>query len=119
MTRDVSPGDAADLARQFGDRLLQVRSQTSLRVLLKARCGGEHHGARNASDLPSEVQDGPRIAKAALGRGALGQGWRTILPGMPPAAFALYALAAWASGYTPPTWGRRWPSSTRRASSVS
>jgi FAD/FMN-containing dehydrogenase len=26
MTRDVNPGDAADLARQFGDRLLQVRS---------------------------------------------------------------------------------------------
>jgi FAD/FMN-containing dehydrogenase len=25
MTRDVSPGDAADLARQFGDQLLQVR----------------------------------------------------------------------------------------------
>ena len=47
------------------------------------------------------------------------QGWRTIRPGMPPAAFALYASAAWASGYTPPTWGRRWPSSTRRASSVS
>jgi hypothetical protein len=28
------------------------------------------------------------------------QGLRTILPGMPPAAFALYASAARASGYT-------------------
>jgi hypothetical protein len=36
------------------------------------------------------------------GRGP-GQGWRMILPGMPPAAFALNALAAWASGYTAPT----------------
>jgi len=35
------------------------------------------------------------------------QGWRTILPGMPPAAFALYASAASARGYTAPTWGRR------------
>ena len=50
---------------------------------------------------------------------ALGQGWRTILPGMPPAAFALNASAARASGYTAPTWGRRCPSSTRRASSIS
>ena len=32
-----------------------------------------------------------------------GEGWRTILPGMPPAAFALYASAACASGYTAPT----------------
>ena len=50
---------------------------------------------------------------------ALGQGRRTILPGMPPAAFALNAWAACASGYTAPTWGRRCPSSTRRASSIS
>ncbi len=42
-----------------------------------------------------------------------------ILPGMPPAAFAPYASAARASGYTAPTWGRRYPSSIRRASSVS
>src|SRR5690242_2271685 len=48
-----------------------------------------------------------------------GQGWRTILPGMPPAAFAPYASAACASGYTAPTWGCRCPSSTRRASSIS
>jgi Sigma-70 region 2 len=48
-----------------------------------------------------------------------GQGWRTILPGMPPAAFAPYASTACASGYTAPTWGRRCPSSTRRASSIS
>ena len=47
------------------------------------------------------------------------QGWRTILPGTPPAAFAPYASAACASGYTAPTWGRRCPWSTRRASSVS
>jgi hypothetical protein len=26
MTRDVGPGDAADLARQFGDRLVAVGS---------------------------------------------------------------------------------------------
>src|SRR5690349_5943473 len=46
-------------------------------------------------------------------------GWRTIRPGIPPAAFALYAVTASASGYTAPTWGRRWPSSIRRASSAS
>ena len=58
------------------------------------------------------------VAKVGRGRGgqSLGQGWRTILPGMPPAAFALNASAACASGYTAPTWGRKCPSSTRRAS---
>src|SRR5260370_32947447 len=45
-----------------------LQPQTSLWVLAKARCRGEHHWARNASDLPPEVQDRPRIAKAALGR---------------------------------------------------
>ena len=30
-----------------------------------------------------------------------------IRPGIPPAAFALYAVTASASGYTAPTWGRR------------
>jgi hypothetical protein len=48
-----------------------------------------------------------------------GYGCRTTRPGMPPAAFALNALAASASGYTAPTCGRRCPSSTRRASSFS
>src|ERR1700719_3324052 len=56
---------------------------------------------------------GPHVVRA------LGQGWRTILPGMPPEAFARSARAACASGYTAPTWGRRCPSSTRRASSIS
>jgi len=61
------------------------------------------------------------VAKVGRGRGgqSLGQSWRTILPGMPPAAFALSASAACASVYTAPTWGRKCPSSTRRASSIS
>jgi len=51
----------------------------------------------------------------AVGAGASSpwiRGWRTILPGMPPTAFAAYASAACASGYTAPTWGRRCPWST-------
>jgi hypothetical protein len=62
---------------------------------------------------------GGREGRSRPGGQALGQGWRTILPGMPPAAFALNASAARASGYTAPTWGRRCPSSTRRASWIS
>src|SRR6185437_2992481 len=35
---------------------------------------------------------------------ALDQGWRMVRPGIPPAAFALNASTACASGYTAPTW---------------
>ena len=75
------------------------------------QAGGGHPDAVGAVAVPN----------VGRGRGgqALGQGWRTILPGIPPAAFALNAWAACASGYTAPTWGRRCPSSTRRASSIS
>ena len=85
--------------------------------------GGGRRSAYDALHPPGRSQPGRpeiRAGRTSVDAGQpLNQGWRTILPGMPPAAFALYASAARASGYTAPTSGRRCPSSTRRASSVS
>ena len=49
MTRDVSPGDAADLAPQFGDRLLQVRSpwHACISDSASADCAAALSGLRN------------------------------------------------------------------------
>jgi len=40
----------------------------------------------------------PWTAPSPWAEEGVDQGWRTIRPGMPPAALALYASAAWASG---------------------
>jgi FAD/FMN-containing dehydrogenase len=57
MTRDVSPGDTADLARQFGDRLLQVRSpwRACMSGAASADCAATLAGLRN----PYWVEDQP------------------------------------------------------------
>jgi hypothetical protein len=40
MTRNVNAGDGADLARQFGDRLLEVRSPLRACISGGASCPG-------------------------------------------------------------------------------
>jgi hypothetical protein len=57
MTRDVNPGDAADLARQFGDRLLRVRSpwHACISDSASAACVAALVGLRN----PYWIEDQP------------------------------------------------------------
>ncbi len=56
-------------------------------------------GLKSEEATPTPCRRGGPGTSVEAGAGqALGQGWRTILPGMPPAAFALNASAARASG---------------------
>ncbi len=49
MTRDINAADGADLARQFGDRLVQVRSpwHACLSDSASADCAAARSGLRN------------------------------------------------------------------------